>query len=291
MGISTIIAAALLLSSEACCAAQIVEGTMINRRRRKVKIYSSSSIRRGEVTGDAMDPYLDLPDEREERHLQSIPIESNMSVAIASMSIPAAAAASMPALSLSLPTTTVAPTTTDPATFCIEIYDPVCGDDGITYSNDCKAGLANVAVAYKGECKKPLTTTAPESESSTTTTTEPTAFACTEQYDPVCGEDGKTYSNDCKAGIANVVIAYKGECKKPPTTMAPESESATTTVLPFADTTTETPSIPTSIPTRDLGLNFETAEGGAPSSATMTGQPVVVVAAALCAVAAAVALV
>ena len=56
-----------------------------------------------------MDPYLDLPDEREERHLQSIPIESNMSVAIASMSIPAAAAASMPALSLSLPTTTVAP--------------------------------------------------------------------------------------------------------------------------------------------------------------------------------------
>ena len=35
---------------------------------------------------------------------------------------------------------------------CYEIYLPVCGSDGITYSNDCKARVAGITEFTTGEC-------------------------------------------------------------------------------------------------------------------------------------------
>ena len=41
-----------------------------------------------------------------------------------------------------------------------------------------------------------------------------TPDACTDEYTPVCGEDGFTYSNRCYAEVfAGIEVAYDGECR------------------------------------------------------------------------------
>jgi hypothetical protein len=93
------------------------------------------------------------------------------------------------------------------AEFCTMEYNPVCGDDGETYSNPCVAcSSGNIDYYEMGECPE-------ENEKHFCTEEEKAAELCTMEYAPVCGDDGETYSNPCVACSSGEIEYYtEGEC-------------------------------------------------------------------------------
>jgi hypothetical protein len=116
---------------------------------------------------------------------------------------------------------------------CPEIFDPVCGCDGETYSNDCERIRAGVQLDHDGACDSGcggfLGERCDEDEfcdllagacngADLPGVCVPVPEVCTGIFDPVCGCDGRTYGNDCERRRAQVQLDHDGACDDGPAT-------------------------------------------------------------------------
>ena len=73
---------------------------------------------------------------------------------------------------------------------CPQTYEPICGEDGTTYSNQCNLQYqacfhkTQISVRHQGECQIQEENT-------------DNCGACTKEYKPICGSDNVTYVNEC----------------------------------------------------------------------------------------------
>ncbi|MFO0755656.1 MAG: Kazal-type serine protease inhibitor domain-containing protein [Byssovorax sp.] len=110
---------------------------------------------------------------------------------------------------------------------CTDVLSPVCGCDGKTYANACEAARAGFSAAANGQCGANCGGQSAAkcstgqfcdypvgacSESSPTGSCKEAPNSCPDLIAPVCGCDGKTYDNACKASQAQVSISANGEC-------------------------------------------------------------------------------
>jgi hypothetical protein len=87
---------------------------------------------------------------------------------------------------------------------CVDVYDPVCGCDRVTYSNSCLANKAGVTRYIQGAC--------PENCIDEQKAIRNIGTMCIEIYAPVCGCDGVTYPNRCWADKAGITRYANGRC-------------------------------------------------------------------------------
>ncbi|PIS38920.1 MAG: hypothetical protein COT34_01110 [Candidatus Nealsonbacteria bacterium CG08_land_8_20_14_0_20_43_11] len=70
-----------------------------------------------------------------------------------------------------------------------------------------------IAVAFLFHYSSEIRTSFPLYLTKKPSPTPENGIVCTTEWNPICGADGKTYSNSCFAKAASVSVAYAGECR------------------------------------------------------------------------------
>lgn len=108
---------------------------------------------------------------------------------------------------------------------CDRLLAPVCGCDGMTYTNPCEAGRARVAVDHDGacgscttnrECQPAQFCETPTAMCSARGMCTATPRFCPTTCAPECGCDGVSYVNDCERQQAGVGLVSDGACPGTP---------------------------------------------------------------------------
>eukprot|EP00118_Oscarella_pearsei_P003243 m.13540 g.13540 ORF g.13540 m.13540 type:complete len:271 (+) comp25014_c0_seq1:1719-2531(+) len=136
---------------------------------------------------------------------------------------------------------------------CFGLHSPLCGSDGVTYTNDCerrKAGCnqkKNITVTSQGNCppspcdgKSCRFYGICQVKNSNATCVCPAG--CTAEYSPVCGSDKMKYSNDCQRRKAsceqskNITVVGLDNCptEEPVKVTGSPTSGSPKLVLPFS---------------------------------------------------------
>ena len=87
---------------------------------------------------------------------------------------------------------------------CSNVFNPVCGGNGITYANFCRASCKNVIAVSYGECG--VFQVMPQKTNT---------CACDFNSSSVCGNNGITYESSCVARCFNTSGMSPGVCAQP----------------------------------------------------------------------------
>ncbi|KAK4299156.1 hypothetical protein Pmani_028549 [Petrolisthes manimaculis] len=107
---------------------------------------------------------------------------------------------------------------------CSSSFAPVCASDGVTYTNDC--------VLKATTCRNPSITFVSSGSCDSATSAPPCPTVCPATFRPVCGSNGRTYSNQCALNQAS--------CRNPEITKRSEGECPIVTTTPSLPGNTNT---------------------------------------------------